>query len=429
MISLLNAWNMISYAVQLIIACTIIIFFSPKRKGWKVRYIVTVIIVILASLIVSSKYLVIQETIGNMGYWAIYNIGIIALLYFSTSYSLTKVIYYAIIALAMQHVAYDVCQIFSVIIGKPYVIDVLVYVILYSVFAYFIHKIFKLGDVKDLNIMDVIPMFSIILVVLLVSVLYEENSMNQNLLGWNYMFYRIVDGLCCIYILWSQEVRRQREYYANELSGINQAFLLQKEQYKIRQEIIDSINRKCHDLKHQLEAMHHMENDSERERYYNELKNDIMIYDMAIDTGNEALNILVMDKGRYCYEHSIQLSCMADAGSLSFMKLEDVYAMFGNALDNAIAATEKLHDSEKRIVNLKVLNQNNLLMVQLQNYYEGKIKFRDGIPLTTKKDKLNHGFGVKSISYLAEKYNGTMTINAKNNIFTLQILLPIQTIA
>ena len=168
-----------------------------------------------------------------------------------------------------------------------------------------------------------------------------------------------------------------------------------------------------------------MEKESDREAYYRELKKDIMIYDTAIDTGNEALNVLMMDKGLYCCEHNIQLSCMADAGSLSFMKLEDVYAIFGNALDNAITAVEKISDPEKRVINLKVLNQNNFFMVQLQNYYDGSLYFENGLPITTKKDKLNHGFGVKSIRFLAEKYGGTMTVSARDGIFTLQILLPI----
>jgi len=107
------------------------------------------------------------------------------------------------------------------------------------------------------------------------------------------------------------------------------------------------------------------------------------------------------------------------------MKLEDVYAIFGNALDNAITAVEKISDKEKRVINLKVLNQNNMFMLQLQNYYNGVLSFEDGMPLTTKTDKTQHGFGVKSIRYLAEKYGGTMTVNAKDGIFTLQILLPI----
>ena len=61
-------------------------------------------------------------------------------------------------------------------------------------------------------------------------------------------------------------------------------------------------------------------------------------------------------------------------------------------------------------------------MIQVQNYYDAKLKFEEGLPLT-RRDKGSHGFGMKSIRYIAEKYNGTITVNAQNGIFVLQILI------
>ena len=47
-----------------------------------------------------------------------------------------------------------------------------------------------------------------------------------------------------------------------------------------------------------------------------------------------------------------------------------------------------------------------------------------GIPLTTKSDKNYHGFGMKSIRQVVEKYGGSLTVNAENDLFRLMILLP-----
>jgi signal transduction histidine kinase len=63
--------------------------------------------------------------------------------------------------------------------------------------------------------------------------------------------------------------------------------------------------------------------------------------------------------------------------------------------------------------------------VCFENYFEGDIKLANGLPVTTKRDKDNHGFGLKSIRYAAEKYGGTMTINIEENWFILRILLPL----
>ena len=51
--------------------------------------------------------------------------------------------------------------------------------------------------------------------------------------------------------------------------------------------------------------------------------------------------------------------------------------------------------------------------------------FERCIPCHTKKDKRDHGYGMKIIRYTAEKYNGTITVSGENQIFTLQILVPV----
>ena len=150
-----------------------------------------------------------------------------------------------------------------------------------------------------------------------------------------------------------------------------------------------------------------------------------MIYDTALETGNRALDTVLMEKGLFCKNHDIQWSCMVDGTKLDFMKIEDIYAIFGNALENAVTAVMQIASPQKRVISVKILEQNQLLMIQIQNYYEGQLKFEKGLPLTTKKNKSEHGYGMKSIRYTAEKYDGIVTVQAKNNIFMLQILIPV----
>ena len=84
----------------------------------------------------------------------------------------------------------------------------------------------------------------------------------------------------------------------------------------------------------------------------------------------------------------------------------------------------ELEDPLKKIVSLKMLTQKSIVMIQIQNYYKKELRFEDGLPVTTKKNKWQHGFGMKSIRFTAEKYNGTITVRAEKGIFTLQILIP-----
>ena len=48
-----------------------------------------------------------------------------------------------------------------------------------------------------------------------------------------------------------------------------------------------------------------------------------------------------------------------------------------------------------------------------------------GLPVTTKKEKLEHGYGMKSIQEIVQKYNGQMQVRFENHTFILDILLPL----
>ena len=119
--------------------------------------------------------------------------------------------------------------------------------------------------------------------------------------------------------------------------------------------------------------------------------------------------------------------CVADGSALGFMSEADVYSLFGNAVDNAIEAVGKLKDEEMRTIDLSVKVSRAFLSVSISNYYADDVVFSDGLPMTTKQDKAYHGFGVKSMRRITEKYDGDLSMNAEDGVFTLNILFPLKT--
>ena len=115
---------------------------------------------------------------------------------------------------------------------------------------------------------------------------------------------------------------------------------------------------------------------------------------------------------------------MVDASGLKDITEGDLYAFFGNILDNAIEAVSQIKDIERRCIGLHVQSFQGFVSIMVDNYYEGKINFKNGLPITIKENKLNHGFGLKSIQLITEKYDGEMHINVEDNIFRLTLLFP-----
>ena len=200
-----------------------------------------------------------------------------------------------------------------------------------------------------------------------------------------------------------------------EIERIHRFEIQQMEQTK---EMIELINIKSHDLKHQLLRLNGKIEEDEAE----ELLKSISIYDDTIKTENEALNVVLAQK-KLTAPQGVLFTPLIDASGLAKMSDGDVYSLFGNIIDNAFEAAAKLPE-ERRAVTLVVKNDTGFTSIHIENEYDGEIKFKNNLPQTSKEDKSIHGFGMKSISLLVKKYKGTMSISAEDNVFSLDILLP-----
>ena len=148
------------------------------------------------------------------------------------------------------------------------------------------------------------------------------------------------------------------------------------------------------------------------------------MYDSSFRTYNEALDVVMQNKGLICQQKGISLSCMADGKQLDFMKEGDIYSLFSNILDNAIEAVERLQQEEK-VITFSVVARQGFVFVHQDNFYNGSLQFEEGLPRTTKEDNGYHGFGTRSIGALTEKYGGDLQIDTEGGVYSLDIMLPI----
>ena len=239
------------------------------------------------------------------------------------------------------------------------------------------------------------------------------------------IFYiRALVDFCGVIVLYSA---REQKKYINakiELSEMHNLLVRQYQQYCVTKETIDLVNKKYHDLKHQLSLL--ADSSSEKtKKSIDEIKKDIKLYETVYKTGNDVLDTILTSKASICLEKEIGLTCIADGSAIRFMNEMDICSFFGNALDNAIESVEKIKDKDKRIINIKVYQQNMFLIVSLENYYEGRLLYENGELQSTKKNRAsNHGYGVKSIRSVVEKYGGRIKINTDDNWFIINAMIP-----
>lgn len=211
-----------------------------------------------------------------------------------------------------------------------------------------------------------------------------------------------------------------------ESDGINRLLAAKEDYYKISKSNMDAINIKCHDLKHQLAALRSGVGLESFDASLLDMEKSVMIYDSIAKTGNEPLDVLLTEKSILCDNNGIKLTYMADSVALEFMDAMDIYSMFGNALDNAMESVMKLPGDSSKVITMSVSMHGGFLNIRIENSCPGDVTVKEGGHITTtKKDKSQHGFGIKSIKKIAEKYGGNISIEAGSGIFNLTIVIPV----
>lgn len=324
-------------------------------------------------------------------------------------------------------------QIYSYVMGRGHderVIELIFLVLFYSILfalAYFLEYRYFSGEIRgDISLKEALSSVIMAIAVFLISnisYVYPDTPFSSSLPGGLFYIRTLVD-FSGLLILFLQRDRWRELSMQKEMEAVNAILRRQCEQYNLSKENIEIINRKYHDLKHQIAVVRAERNSDKREQYLQEMENDIKMYEAQNKTGNKVLDTILTGKHLYCVQHEINFTCVADGMLLDFMNLMDICTIFGNALDNAIECVEKIGDKSKRLIRTAVYSQSKFLIIRFENYTELELTTKDSLPITTKKDRQYHGYGLKSIRSTVEKYGGSMTVNVKDNWFILRLLIP-----
>ncbi len=236
---------------------------------------------------------------------------------------------------------------------------------------------------------------------------------------------RLVHCLLCVGVLLFEYEALYSKRAELEAATLEQIMADERTQYQVSRDTIEAINVKCHDIKHMIRDLG--EASELPPGVVDEMTEAVKVYDSGIRTGNEALDVLLSEKSLACAREGITLSCIADGAALAFMKPTDLYSLVLNALDNAIEAVRAIDESDHRSISLVVRRTGDTAVVHVENYFAGQVAFgADGLPRTTKKDQVNHGFGMRSMQLVAERYHGTLHARTQGDVFHLNVILPVR---
>ncbi len=137
-----------------------------------------------------------------------------------------------------------------------------------------------------------------------------------------------------------------------------------------------------------------------------------------VETGNTALDAVISTKKAIAENKGIFFQTKIQIPERIPVDATDICIIFGNALDNAIEACEKVKNRSKQI-SLTMICQDETVFCKIVNTAD----IKNSLLMTSKYDKSNHGFGLESIRTALEKYNSNPTIELTEKEFTLKFVV------
>ena len=137
----------------------------------------------------------------------------------------------------------------------------------------------------------------------------------------------------------------------------------------------------------------------------------------TIDTAHPSIDSIIENKLIKCDELNITANLSYQYRELITVNEIEIAVIVGNILDNAIEACQKVDCSEKEIWGSIVVDRQNII-INIKNTAISSNNLK-----TSKIDKKSHGYGLKSISHIAKKYNGYAKFSFNDNIFTSYVIL------
>ena len=206
-----------------------------------------------------------------------------------------------------------------------------------------------------------------------------------------------------------RNLRQQHEYriqYANNI----------KMQY-------NEIRRIKHDMKQSYLVIDSLMSDkkyAEASEYIKSNISNLGKSEVIIDVGNDFVNAILNSKLTFAKSIGIEVIC-SSTSNIGGIDDTDLCSLLGNILDNAIEACEKCRG--EKLIETSISIRDNKCSIIVSNSVEAEILKNNKALKTTKKDTENHGFGVRSIRAIAEKYGGVVNFYQERNMFNCQVVL------
>lgn len=273
--------------------------------------------------------------------------------------------------------------------------------------------------------------FAISLIVVTITETLELSSKNLRYGRKDIYFFQI--GMLAFIILLSiVSVVNFEQLQQNALQVVELKYNLELqgktiEAQKAKNEVLishyDEVKKQRHDIRHHirtLEELLNAGNYNEMSSYLKSMTDELPVYTDIVYCDNTVLNstigyyVQLAEKKNICTK--IRVSIPDKNEHISDANL---CVIFGNMLENAIEACEKVEEG-KRFINLSSQINGSMMFITMDNSCApDTLREQNGTYLSSKSG--GYGQGLKSIASMAERHNGSVTFKSEGSVFKTNV--------
>ena len=277
-----------------------------------------------------------------------------------------------------------------------------------------------------LNMGEWILIISLLGISMLISAVLNFTSLENVSLKVHYYIVLIFLGILLVNIIVFYMVlglsRANSIRHQNQLLKIKQEY---NQQYISNANAEFEVIRKIrHDFRNNISAVYQLVEDdkkSEALEYMEAYITRLSEKESFIKTNNSVVNAVINSKLSAAKSYGINIVCICISDFTGIADL-DLCSLLSNVLDNAVSACKSCLSESKRIY-INISADEFKYDFCVKNTIPASILKYNPMLLTDNNDKKEHGFGVKIIRSIADKYDGKVDFYEESDEFCCRIIL------
>lgn len=252
------------------------------------------------------------------------------------------------------------------------------------------------------------------------------------------MFYRqayseVVILVCCagmlfiinifVFYLYDHQIENFRMRQEKETLEIQNKY--QESQLELMHGMVEQSSAQRHDFLKHISMVGYMVEQGDRKelsKYLKEIESNIERQQRYVDSGNFVIDSILNYKLQEMVTEDIAVTAKVTVPAELELSVYDMNIILTNLLDNSREAVKALPEEDRK-VDIKIDYVTECLNIRVMNAYDTIKQNDQGEYITTKQDKEQHGYGLKNVQNVVEKYDGVTKIDTKGHVFDVNTSL------